>query len=322
MNNIGITVYGCEHDEADVFRRLSPRFGVIPAITSSAVSETNAMLSPGNQCISVGHKSKVSKPTIAALKNAGVKYISTRSVGFNHIDMKAAKDMGIAVGNVAYSPGSVADYTLMLMLMAVRNTKSIMSSAEKYDFRLDAARGKELRDMTVGVLGTGHIGKAVIERLRGFGCHVLAHGRNKEAKADYVSFDELLQKSDILTIHVPLDTDTYHLIGRKQIDTMKQGAFLINTARGGIVDTDMLIKALENGKLGGAALDVLEGEEELFYFDCTQKPIDNQFLFKLQKMPNVIITPHTAYYTERALHDIVEKTILNCLNFERGQLYG
>jgi D-specific alpha-keto acid dehydrogenase len=102
------------------------------------------------------------------------------------------------------------------------------------------------------------------------------------------------------------------------MEIMKQGAFLINTGRGALVDTDELIKALETGKIGGAALDVLEGEEGLFYFDCTQKPIDNQFLLRLQKMPNVIITPHTAYYTERILYDTVEKTILNCLNFERG----
>jgi D-specific alpha-keto acid dehydrogenase len=322
MKNICITVYGCAQDEANAFNALSPHFGVIPVITSSVVSESNARLYPGNQCISVGHKSEISKPTIAALKNAGVKYISTRSVGFNHIDMKAAEDMGITVGNVAYSPGSVADYTLMLMLMAIRGAKSIVSSAEKNDFRLDTTRGKELRDMTVGVLGRGHIGKAVIERLRGFGCQVLTHSRNQETATDYISLNELLQRSDILTIHVPLDTDTYHLIGREQIATMKKGAFLINTARGGIVDTGAMIKALEDGRLGGAALDVLEGENGFFYFDCTGKPIDNQFLLELQKMPNVIITPHTAYYTERALHDTVEKTLLNCLDFERGQLYG
>ncbi|WP_461615604.1 D-lactate dehydrogenase VanH [Clostridium sp. Marseille-QA1073] len=317
MKNIGITIYGCERDEAEVFNELSPRFGLIPTITSSAVSETNAMLATGNQCISVGHKSEISESILLALKESGVKYISTRSIGFNHIDMKAAESMGIAVGNVAYSPDSVADYTLMLMLMAIRNAKSIMSRAEKYDFSLDTVCGKELREMTVGVLGTGHIGKAVIERLRGFGCHVLAYGHSKEAAANYVSLNELLQKSDILTIHVPLCTDTYHMIGHEQIEAMKQGAFLINTARGGLVDTGALIKALENGRLGGAALDVLEGEEGLFYFDCTQKPIDNQFLLKLHKMPNVIITPHTAYYTERALYDTVEKTILNCLDFER-----
>jgi len=319
MKSIGITIYGCEKDEADMFIELSPRFGVIPNITRSAVSENNVRLACGNRCISVGHKSEVSESVLLALKESGVKYISTRSIGCNHIDMKAAQSMGIAVGNVAYSPGSVADYTLMLMLMAIRNAKSIVSRAEERDFRLERVRSKELRDITVGVLGTGHIGKAVIERLRGFGCPVLANGHNKEAATSYVSLSELLQRSDILTIHVPLRADTYHMIGHEQIQAMKQGAFLINTARGGIVDTDALIKALENGKLGGAALDVLEGEEGLFYFDCTQKPIDNQFLLRLQKMPNVIITPHTAYYTGRVLRDTVEKTILNCLDFERSK---
>jgi D-specific alpha-keto acid dehydrogenase len=123
-------------------------------------------------------------------------------------------------------------------------------------------------------------------------------------------------------IHVPLNADTRHIIGHEQRRGMKQGAFIINTGRGTLVDTDALVKALENGKLGGAALDVLEGEEGLFYFDCTQKPIDNQFLLKLQRMPNVIITPHTAYYTEQALRDTVEKTIKNCLNFERSLAHG
>lgn len=215
------TFYGCEHDEADVFRRLSPRFGVIPTIISDAVSETNARLVPGNQCISVGHKSEVSEPTIAALKNAGVRYISTRSIGCNHIDTNAAERMGITVGNVAYSPDSVADYTLMLMLMAIRGAKSIVRSVEKYDFRLDSIRGKELRDMTVGVLGTGRIGKAVIERLQGFGCHVLAYDSGQKITADYVTLDELLQNSDIVTLHVPLGADTHHIIGDKQIKGMK-----------------------------------------------------------------------------------------------------
>lgn len=322
MNNIGITVYGCEHDEANVFRRLSPHFGVMPTIISDAVSETNAKLVPGNQCISVGHKSEVSEATIVALKDAGVKYISTRSIGCNHIDTNAAEKMGITVGNVAYSPDSVADYTLMLILMAIRGAKSIVRSVEKQDFRLDSTRGKELRDMTVGVLGTGRIGKAVIERLRGFGCHVLAYDRGQKIAADYVSLDTLLQNSDIVTLHVPLDGDTHHIISHEQIKEMKQDAFIINTGRGALIDTDALIKALENGKLGGAALDVLEGEEGLFYFDCTGKPIDNQFFLKLQRMPNVIITPHTAYYTERMLHDTALKTIENCLNFERSLKHG
>ncbi|MDR1530612.1 MAG: D-lactate dehydrogenase VanH [Clostridiales bacterium] len=335
MNKIGITVYGCEQDEAEAFRALSPRFGVIPAITSAAVSEANALSGPRNQCISVSHKSEVSEPIILALKNAGVKYISTRSVGCNHIDTAAAAKMGVAVGNVAYPPDSVADYTIMLMLMAIRNAKSIVRSVERRDFRLNRVRGGALRDMTVGVLGTGHIGGAVIQRLRGFGCRVLAYDLRpagssgpagssapKRTEANYVPFDTLLRNSDILTLHVPLNADTRHIIDREQIRRMKRGAFIINTGRGALIDTGALVKALENGKLGGAALDVLEGEEGIFYFDCSQKPIDNQLLLKLQGMPNVIITPHTAYYTEQALRDIVEKTIQNCLNFERSLAHG
>lgn len=316
MKDIGITIYGSEQDEADVFQEISSRFGVTPTIVSSPISETNVMLAPKNKCISVGHKSEIHKSILIALKESGVKYISTRSIGYNHIDMKAAEKMGIAVENVTYSPDSVADYTLMLILMAIRHTKSTLCSMEKHDFRLNSVRGKVLRDLTVGVLGTGHIGKAVIERLQGFGGHVLAYGNNKEATANYVSFNELLQKSDILTIHVPLSDDTYHMIGHEQIKAMKQGAFLINTARGGLIDTEVLVKAL-----GGAALDVLEGEEGLFYFDCTQKPINNQFLLKLQRMPNVTITPHTAYYSEKTLRDTVEKTVKNCLEFERRETH-
>jgi D-specific alpha-keto acid dehydrogenase len=176
--------------------------------------------------------------------------------------------------------------------------------------------------MTVGVLGTGRIGKAVIERLRGFGCNVLACDCNHDLVAEYVRLDELLQNSDIITLHVPLTADTRHIIDREQIQEMKQGAFIINTGRGALIDTGALIEALETGKLGGAALDVLEGEEGLFYFDCTQKPIDNQFLLKLQDMPNVLITPHTAYHTDRALRDTALQTIRNCMSFERNLAHG
>lgn len=317
MSGIGITIYGCERDEAEAFHVCSPRFGVVPAITSAAVSQSNAELACGNRCVSVGHKTEVGRSTLIALKGSGVKYISTRSIGLNHIDLRAAEGLGIAVGNVTYSPGSVADYAVMLMLMAIRNAKSIVSGAQRNDFRLDNARGRELGDMTVGVLGIGHIGRAVIERLRGFGCRVLAHDHSREAGARYVPFDDLLKESDILTIHVPLCADTYHMIGHEQIRAMKQGAFLINTARGGIVDTAALIGALESGRLGGAALDVLEGEEGLFYHDWTHRPIENRFLPALREMPNVIITPHAAYCTGRALRDTVEKTLTNCLDFER-----
>jgi len=316
-STMGIAIYGCGPDEAVLFREMAPRFGVMPTITEAAVSEANIELAFGNRCISVGHKTRIKISTLFALSQAGVTYISTRSIGYNHINVSYAESVGITVENVAYSPDSVADYTLMLMLMAVRNAKSIIRRADSHDYRLNDVRGKELRDLTIGVIGTGRIGAAVVDRLRGFGCRILAYDSRPKTDAYYVPLDELLQLSDIVTLHTPLNPDTRHLLNRQRIGRMKHGAFIINTGRGSLLDTEALIPALESGRLGGAALDVLEGEEGIFYADCRNKPIESKPLWRLQQLPNVLISPHTAYYTDHALSDMVENSIINCLEFER-----
>lgn len=298
---------------------MAPSFGVLPTITEAAVSEVNAELAFGNRCISIDHKTRVTNPTVLALSRAGVEYVSTRSIGYNHIDVKYAESVGISVGNVAYSPDSVADYTLMLMLMAVRRARSIIRRADTHDYRLGDAPGKELRDLTVGVVGTGRIGTAVMDRLRGFGCRILAYDNWPKTPAGYVPLDELLRESDLVTLHTPLKADTHHLLNRRRIEQMKDGAFVVNTGRGSLLDTEALVLALETGRLGGAALDVLEGEEGIFYTDCRNKPIKSEALLRLQSLPNVLITPHTAYYTDHALSDTVENSLVNCLNFESGK---
>jgi D-specific alpha-keto acid dehydrogenase len=318
----GITIYGCGPDEAVLFREMAPRLGVIPTITAAAASETNSELARGNRCISVGHKAQIANSTLLALSRAGVTYISTRSIGYNHIDVKYAESVGISVENVTYSPDSVADYTLMLLLMAVRNAKSMIRRADAHDYRLHDARGKELRDLTIGVIGTGRIGAAVMGRLRGFGSRILAYDSHPKIAADYVPLDDLLQLSDIVTLHAPLNAGTRHLLDRQRIGKMKRGALIINTGRGSLLDTEALITALESGRLGGAALDVLEGEEGVFYADCRNKPIDNKPLLRLQELPNVIISPHAAYYTDHALNDMVENSIANCLEFEGRNQHG
>jgi D-specific alpha-keto acid dehydrogenase len=294
---------------------MAPLFGVLPTFTNAAVSEANLELALGNRCISVGHKSRISKSTLLALRRAGVEYISTRSVGFDHIDVECAKTLGISVEPVAYSPDGVADYTLMLMLMVVRDAKSTVSRVQAHDYRLNCARGRELRDMTVGVIGTGRIGTAVIDRLRGFGCRVLAYDRCPKTSAEYMPLDALLEQSDVVTLHTPLSAKTRHLLNRRRIEHLRCGAFIINTGRGALLDTEALLSALECGRLGGAALDVLEGEEGIFYSNHSQKPIENQLWSRLQELPNVLITPHTAYYTDHALSDTVEGTLINCLRF-------
>jgi len=318
----GITIYGCEQDEAVLFREMAPRFGIMPTMTEAAISEANVDLALGNRCVSIGHKTRITNSTLLALSQVGVKYISTRSVGYNHIDVEYAEGVGISVGNVAYSPDSVADYTLMLMLMAVRHAKSLIRRADVHDYRLNEVRGKELRDLTVGVIGTGRIGAAVMDRLRGFGCRILAYDNCPQTAADYVPLDELLRLSDIVTLHTPLNTDTHHLLNRQRIELMKHGAYIVNTGRGSLIDTEALIPALDDGRLGGAALDVLEGEEGIFYADCRDKPIDSKPLLRLQQMANVLISPHTAYYTDHALSDTVENSITNCLRFESGNQHG
>lgn len=312
----GITIFGCDDDEAALFREMAPRFGVVPTITEATLCEDTADLAVGNRCVSVGHKTPVGRPTLDALSRAGVEYISTRSVGTNHIDLDYAASVGISVGNISYSPDSVADFTLMQTLMALRHAKTIIRRTDAHDYRLGTSRGRELRDLTVGVVGTGRIGTAVIDRLRGFGCRILAYDRRPRVDANYVALENLLRHSDIVTLHTPLTEQTHHLLDRRRIAQLKPGAIIVNTGRGALIDTAALLAALESGRVGGAALDVVEGEEGIFYANHRKTPPEDEVLLRLQAMPNVLISPHTAYYTDHALRDTIESSLVNCLDFE------
>lgn len=320
----GVTVYGCDADEAALFRELAPRFGVTPTITGAPVSGATAGSVNGNRCVSVGHRHRIGRPALAALSRAGVRYISTRSIGYDHIDVEYAARLGLSVENVRYAPDGVADYTLMLILMAVRGAAPMVRRTDRHDYRLPDRRGRDLRDLTVGVLGAGRIGTAVLDRLRGFGCRVLTHS-NRGAGAGDVPLTEVLRHSDVVTLHTPLTAATHHLLDRDRIGLLKHGAFVINTGRGALIDTDALVSALESGRVGGAALDVVEGEEGIFYADHRDRPPDTASLVRLQRLqrtPNVLISPHSAYYTERALRDTVENSLINCLTFESDHHHG
>jgi D-specific alpha-keto acid dehydrogenase len=315
-SSIGVTFFGCDPDEADLFERLAPDHGVAPIVTAAAPSEANLDLVAGNRCISISHRTPVPRSTLLALSRAGVVYVSTRSVGVDHVDVASAAAVGITVETVSYSADSVADFTLMLMLMAVRNATATVMRTAVHDYRQHTARGRELRDLTVGVVGTGRIGTAVIERLRGFGCRVLAHDRRATTNGSDVTLEELLRRSDIVTLHTPLSHDTHHLLSRGRIALMRRGAVVVNTGRGALVDTAALVDALETGVLGGAALDVLEGEDEIFSEDHCGEPPGNELLLRLHRLPNVLLTPHTAYFTDHALRDTVEGSLQNCVAFE------
>jgi len=313
-----VTAYGCDLDEAALFREKAPYFGITPVITEAALSESTVALATGSRCVSIGHKSRITRDHLSALSDAGVRYLSTRSIGFDHVDVDHAAGLGIRVETVAYSPDSVADHTLMVMLMAVRHAKAVLRRADAHDYRLPEVRGRELRDLSVGIVGTGRIGSAVVDRLRAFGCHVLAYDERQTTAAEYVALDELLTRSDIVSLHVPLDRSMHHLLDRRRLALLRPGALIVNTARGALVDTEALLDALEDGRLGGAALDVLENEEGVFYADHRTRPLDDPVIRRLQELPNVIVTPHSGYFTEHAVRDAVVNSLLNCVRFEKG----
>lgn len=310
-----------EYDEQKYVEKFAKQYSFEYAFTSDYPSMDNIGLAKGYDAISI-----ITNPMypeiLDALHNEGVKYISTRSIGYEHIDIEYAHSIGMKAAHVVYSPNSVANYTIMLMLMACRNMPWIMKKADCQDYSLKGKVGKELSTSTVGVIGTGNIGKTVVKHLSGFGCRILAYScyEDEEVKkyAEYVSLDELLKNSDIITLHVPGNAENTHLIDETAFEKMKDGVIIVNTARGPIVDTKALIASLKSGKVGFAALDTFEGEAGLYYLNKETQKLDNDNMAILKSFPNVILSPHMAFYTEQAVSDMVENSIRGILGLENG----
>lgn len=318
-----ILAYSYRSDEAEYFKKFIDKYKEVEIIlTKDAPTIETADLAKGFDCISI-ITTEINAELMEKFHTLGVKFISTRTIGYDHIDVKKAQELGIHVGNVTYSTNSVADYTIMMMLMAVRKIKPILERSNVQDYSLKGVQGKELPNLTVGVIGTGKIGQTVIRHLSGFECKILAYDlfENEMTKkyADYVKLDELLRNSDIITMHVPATKDNYHLIDKNSIEKMKQGVFIINTARGSLINTDDLITAIEEKKIGGVALDVIENESNIYYNDLKCEVLSNRDLALLKSYPNVILTPHTAFYTDQAVSDMVEHSILSCILFMEGK---
>ncbi len=311
-----------DFDEAEPFARYAKQYGVELGFCPDPPSIENADLAKGYPSISI-ITTRMDRLLLAKLAQNGVRMISTRTIGYDHIDLEAAKEFGLMVSNATYSPHCVADYTVMLMLMCIRKTKRIMERASVNDFTLPGIQGRELKNFTVGIIGTGKIGRTVLQNLSGFGCKLYAYDiiESKEAKqyAEYLPFEELLQRCDMLSLHLPLSDSTRHLINLNAISRMKDGVILINTARGGLIDTTALINNLENGKIGAAGLDVIENEFGLYYFDHKADILKNRELSILRGFPNVVVTPHMAFYTDQAIDDMVHHSILSCVSREKGE---
>lgn len=311
-------------DEKEYFDALCAREGFEYATCTDYPSVENAHLAKGCDAISI-IVTDMNEALLTALAQQGVRYILTRSIGTEHIDMHAARKLGLRVASVVYSPESVANYAIMLMLMACRKFPYVLDRARLQDYSLPGKRGRELSKMTVGVIGTGRIGRTVLRHLSGFGCRLLGYDQApcEEAKAlcEMVDLETIYRECDVISLHCPATALNHHMINRESLAKMKQGVMLINTARGGLVDTMALIEALESGKVGAAGLDVIENEYGLYYINHTGEAMNNRELALLNAFPNVIVAPHAAFYTDVSVYDMVRCTVEACAAFEKGEPY-
>ena len=305
-----------EFDEAEYFQKFSEEYGVELGISTDDPTMENAYLAEGYEYVSI-ITTKIDAELMERFRELGVKMISTRTIGYDHVDIAAAKRLGMHVSNVSYSPECVADYTVMLMLMSIRKMKRIMQREEINDFSLPGIQGRELPNFTVGVLGTGRIGRAVIRDLSGFGCKIYAYDKyeNDSVKeyAQYADLDTIYRECDLITLHMPLLDDNFHLIDGDAIAKMKDGVVIVNTARGGLIDTKALIEGIESGKISAAGLDVIEDEFGMYYYDRKSDILSKRDLYILRGFPNVIVTPHMAFYTDQAVSDMVKNSMLSCI---------
>lgn len=282
-------------------------------------------LTKGCDAVCVFVNDRLNAEVIAALKQNGVKLIALRCAGFNNVDLEAAKEKGIRVVRVpAYSPHAVAEHAVALILTLNRKTHKAYNRVREGNFSLERLTGFDLYGKTIGVIGTGKIGQAFCNIMLGFGSKVLAFDliEDKELAAkgvEYVPLIDVLQQSDIISLHCPLNEQTSHIINKQTIEMMKEGVMLVNTSRGGLIDTINVIEGLKNGKIGYLGLDVYEQEEKLFFKDLSENIIQDDVIMRLLSFPNVLITSHQGFFTEEALIQIAQTTLDNIDAFEAGQ---
>ena len=317
-----VTVYNCRpFDEKELFLEYAKELGIDLVLCNDAPDLNNVSLCKGSRCVDV-ITSKIDAPLIKAFHEQGVEYITTRTIGYDHIDLEAAGKYGIKVGNAPYGPNGVADYTVMLLLMSIRKMGAILGRTNLQDYTLQGLNGRELRDLTVGVIGTGRIGSTVIRNLSGFGCRILAYDlyEKDEVKqlAAYVPLEEIWKESDVITLHTPLTEENHHLINADTIAQMKDGVVIVNTARGALIDSDAFIDAIENGKIGAAGLDVVENEFGLYYYDHKADILKNRELAMLRSFPNVTVSHHMAFYTKNYVETVVKDSLMSCKLYMEG----
>lgn len=316
-----IAFYDTKTYDRPSFDKYGEKYDITFKYFETKLNEDTAELAKGFDGVCVFVNDTVNAAVIDKLYKMGIKLIALRCAGFNNIDMKYAYGKLHVFRVPSYSPYAVAEHAIALLLTSVRRTHKAYIRSKDFNFSLNGLTGFDLHGKTVGVIGTGKIGRVFINICRGFGMKVLAYDKFPADNLDngdtvrYVDIDELLQNSDIISLHCPLTDDTYHLIDDNAIDKAKKGVIIINTSRGALIDTEALLTGIKSRKVGAACLDVYEEESDLFFEDNSGHIMEDDTLARLITMPNVIVTSHQAFLTEEALENIAETTVKNIADF-------
>lgn len=324
---ITAALYDVKPYDREYFDRALSRQDIAWQFHESRLSAQNAATATRMLAVCVFVNDRIDRTCITELAKGGVKMIALRCAGFNNIDLKAAKELGLTVVRVpAYSPHAVAEHAVGLLLTLNRHIHRAYNRVREHNFSLNGLVGFDLVGKTVGIVGTGKIGRIAAQIFRGFGCHVIAYDLMPLADwaaqhtIEYTFLPALLQNSDIISLHLPLTPETFHFLRHDTIRQLKRGAYLINTSRGKLIDTAALLDVLKNGHLGGVALDVYEEEEGIFFEDHSEHLLPDDKLNLLLTFPNVLITSHQAFLTREALSEIARVTTENILRLGAGQL--
>ena len=308
-------------DEMESMEKFKKKYNHTVDIVKESFCPDNAHLAEGYDAVSILGNCTANREALKVLKDLGVEYLATRSAGVNNIDFEAANEFGIKVSNVpAYSPNSVAEFTVGVTLALARNFKKAFRRVEAQNFALDGLIGIELRNQTIGFIGTGRIGQTAMKAFSGFGAKMIGYDLYPSEAAkefiEYKSLDEVFAESDIISFHCPLTEDNYHLIKKENIDKMKDGVILVNTSRGALMCAEDVVEALKSGKIGGLATDVYENEVGIFHNNWEHRIIKDEILLTLKSFPNVLVTPHYAFYTDESVANMVEYSLENLYDFE------
>jgi D-lactate dehydrogenase len=307
------------------FEAVNEEFGHDLTFFEAKINPKTAGLAQGCECVCTFVNDPVDAETLQVLAQQGCKLLALRCAGFNQVDIAAATQLGILVVRVpAYSPAAVAEHTFGLILTLNRRIHRAYNRVREGNFALEGLLGSDLRGKTLGVVGTGRIGQLVVEIARGFGMNVLAYDVFQNpaciaAGASYEPLPVLLRRSHIVSLHCPLMPETKHLINASTISQMRPGVMLVNTSRGALIDTQVVVQGLKSGKIGALALDVYEQESELFFEDLSDQIIQDDVFERLMTFPNVLVTAHQAFFTQEALQNIAETTLMNVQTIQQGQ---